>query len=164
MLYSDLSRDLFLIAGPCVIESRDHAFFMASELKQVTAAAGVTFIFKASYDKANRSSIKSFRGIGMSEGLKILADIREKFAIPVLSDVHEASHCKPAGEVLDILQIPAFLSRQTDLLVAAGNRQNREREEGPVSGSVGNEERRRENPRSWEQSGSANRARRFIRV
>ena len=119
MLYSDLSRDLFLIAGPCVIESRDHAFFMASELKQVTAAAGVTFIFKAPYDKANRSSIKSFRGIGMSEGLKILADIREKVAIPVLSDVHEASHCKPAGEVLDILQIPAFLSRQTDLLVAA---------------------------------------------
>jgi len=117
--YADLSRDLFLIAGPCVIESRDHAFFMATELKKITSASGVTFIFKASYDKANRSSIKSFRGLGMSEGLKILADIREKLAIPVLSDVHEAAHCKPAGEVLDILQIPAFLSRQTDLLAAA---------------------------------------------
>ena len=119
MNYSDLSRALFLIAGPCVIESRDHAFFMASELKKITAAAGVPFIFKASYDKANRSSIKSFRGLGTKEGLKILGDVRDQLKVPVLSDVHEASHCRAAGEVLDILQIPAFLSRQTDLLVAA---------------------------------------------
>ena len=117
--YADLGRELFLIAGPCVIESREHVFFMASELKRVTSAAGVPFIFKASFDKANRSSIKSFRGIGMNEGLKILGDIREKLKVPVLSDVHEPSQCKPAGEVLDVLQIPAFLSRQTDLLVAA---------------------------------------------
>ncbi|HEY2383393.1 MAG TPA: 3-deoxy-8-phosphooctulonate synthase [Terriglobia bacterium] len=117
--YAELGRELFLIAGPCVIESRDHAFFMASELKKITSAAGVSFIFKASYDKANRSSIKSFRGAGMKEGLKILGDIREQINVPVLSDVHEASHCGPAGEVLDVLQIPAFLSRQTDLLVAA---------------------------------------------
>jgi 2-dehydro-3-deoxyphosphooctonate aldolase (KDO 8-P synthase) len=115
----DLSGDLFLIAGPCVIESRDHAFFMASELKKITAAHQVPFVFKASYDKANRTSIKSFRGLGIKEGLKILSDVREKFQIPVLSDVHEASHCKPAGEVLDVLQIPAFLSRQTDLILAA---------------------------------------------
>jgi 2-dehydro-3-deoxyphosphooctonate aldolase (KDO 8-P synthase) len=115
----DLARDLFLIAGPCVIESRDHAFFMASELKKVTAAHQVPFVFKASYDKANRTSIKSFRGVGVREGLKVLGDIREKLAIPVLSDVHEPSQCKPAAEVLDVLQIPAFLSRQTDLILAA---------------------------------------------
>jgi 2-dehydro-3-deoxyphosphooctonate aldolase (KDO 8-P synthase) len=115
----DLSRDLFLIAGPCVIESRDHAFFIASELKKITATHAVPFIFKASYDKANRTSINSFRGLGMKEGLQILSDIRQKLQVPVLSDVHEASQCKAAGEVLDILQIPAFLSRQTDLLLAA---------------------------------------------
>ena len=115
----DLSRDLFLIAGPCVIESRDHVFFMASELKRITAAHNVPLVFKASYDKANRTSIKSFRGIGMKEGLRILADVREELQVPVLSDVHEPSHCKPAAEVLDILQIPAFLCRQTDLLIAA---------------------------------------------
>jgi 2-dehydro-3-deoxyphosphooctonate aldolase (KDO 8-P synthase) len=119
MNYSDLSRELFLIAGPCVIESRDHAFFMATELKKITVAAGVPLIFKASYDKANRSSIKSFRGLGMKEGLKVLGDVRDQLKLPVLSDVHEASHCRAAGEVLDVLQIPAFLSRQTDLLVAA---------------------------------------------
>src|SRR5215470_12061086 len=119
MNYGVLSRELFLIAGPCVIESRDHAFFMATELKKITVAAGVPLIFKASYDKANRSSIKSFRGLGMKEGLKILGDVRDQLKVPVLSDIHEASHCRAAGEVLDILQIPAFLSRQTDLLVAA---------------------------------------------
>ena len=115
----DLSRDLFLVAGPCVIESRDHVFFMASELKEIATACHIPFVFKASYDKANRSSIRSFRGVGMSEGLDILSDVRERLGIPVLSDVHEPSQCKPAAEVLDILQIPAFLCRQTDLIVAA---------------------------------------------
>ena len=115
----DLSRDLFLIAGPCVIETRDHAFFMASELKKITAAYGIPFVFKASYDKANRTSIKSFRGLGIQEGLNILREVREKLEVPVLSDVREPSQCEPAGEVLDILQIPAFLSRQTDLIRAA---------------------------------------------
>jgi 2-dehydro-3-deoxyphosphooctonate aldolase (KDO 8-P synthase) len=115
----DLSRDLFLIAGPCVIESRDHVLFMASELKKITAACRVPFVFKASYDKANRSSIQSFRGPGIREGLAVLREVREKLALPVLSDVHEPSQCEAAGKVLDILQIPAFLSRQTDLLVAA---------------------------------------------
>jgi 2-dehydro-3-deoxyphosphooctonate aldolase (KDO 8-P synthase) len=115
----DLSSELFLIAGPCVIESRDHAFFMASELKKITSAHRMPFVFKASYDKANRTSINSFRGLGMKEGLQILSDIRRKLQVPVLSDVHEPSQCKAAGEVLDILQIPAFLSRQTDLLLAA---------------------------------------------
>jgi 2-dehydro-3-deoxyphosphooctonate aldolase (KDO 8-P synthase) len=115
----DLSRDLFLIAGPCVIESRDHVLFMASELKKITAALGMAFVFKASYDKANRSSIKSFRGPGIQEGLSLLREVREKHQIPILSDVHDPSQCETAAKVLDILQIPAFLSRQTDLLVAA---------------------------------------------
>src|SRR5438093_8122516 len=115
----DLSRDLFLIAGPCVVESREHVIFMASELKKITSACRVPLLFKASYDKANRTSIKSFRGPGLREGLKILADVREKIGVPILSDVHEPSQCEAAGEVLDILQIPAFLSRQTDLVVAA---------------------------------------------
>src|SRR3954467_1190623 len=99
MTYSDLGRDLFVIAGPCVIESREHVFFMASELKRITGAAGIPFIFKASYDKANRSSMKSFRGVGMQEGLKILADVRQEFRVPVLSDVHEPGQCKAAGDV-----------------------------------------------------------------
>ncbi len=115
----DLSRDLFLIAGPCVIESRDHAFFMAAELKKVASACGVPFVFKASYDKANRSSIRSFRGPGLEEGLNILGEIRDKVGTPVLSDVHDPSQADRAGKVLDILQIPAFLSRQTDLIAAA---------------------------------------------
>lgn len=115
----DLSRDLFLIAGPCVIESRDHIFFMASELKKITASYRVPFIFKASYDKANRTSIKSFRGPGPEEGLKLLSDVRDKVGVPILSDIHEPSQAEAAGKVLDVLQIPAFLSRQTDLILAA---------------------------------------------
>src|SRR5438128_12286226 len=93
----DLSAGLFLIAGPCVIESREHAFFMATELRKIAAAHRVPFVFKASYDKANRTSIKSFRGLGIKEGLQILRDIREQVRVPVLSDVHEPAHCKPAG-------------------------------------------------------------------
>jgi 2-dehydro-3-deoxyphosphooctonate aldolase (KDO 8-P synthase) len=115
----DLSKGLFLIAGPCVIESREHVLFMASELKKITSAYNVPFVFKASYDKANRTSIKSFRGPGANEGLRLLADVREKVGVPILSDIHELSQAEAAGKVLDILQIPAFLSRQTDLLLAA---------------------------------------------
>ena len=115
----DLQRDLFLIAGPCVIESRDHVLFMASELKKIADAHKIQFVFKASYDKANRTSIKSFRGPGMEQGLNLLREVREKIQVPVLSDVHERSQCESAGKVLDILQIPAFLSRQTDLILAA---------------------------------------------
>jgi 2-dehydro-3-deoxyphosphooctonate aldolase (KDO 8-P synthase) len=115
----DLAKDLFLIAGPCVIESRDHAVYMATELQKIARAHGVPYVFKASFDKANRTSIKSFRGVGMQEGLRILGDIREKLKLPVLSDIHEPAQCNPAAEVLDILQIPAFLCRQTDLILAA---------------------------------------------
>jgi len=111
---------LFLIAGPCVIESEGHALMMAEKLGAVAAELGVPYIFKVSYDKANRSSVSSYRGPGLKNGLKILAKIKKKTGLPILTDVHQASEVGAAAEVCDILQIPAFLSRQTDLLVAAG--------------------------------------------
>jgi 2-dehydro-3-deoxyphosphooctonate aldolase (KDO 8-P synthase) len=111
---------LFLIAGPCVIESEGHAMMMAEKLAVVASELGVPYIFKASYDKANRSSVSSYRGPGLKNGLKILAKIKKKTGLAVLTDVHQASEVEAAAEVCDILQIPAFLSRQTDLLVAAG--------------------------------------------
>jgi 2-dehydro-3-deoxyphosphooctonate aldolase (KDO 8-P synthase) len=110
----------FLIAGPCVIESESHATKMAEALAKITGELGVPYIFKASYDKANRSSLTSYRGPGITEGLRILAAIKKSLGVPVLSDVHDVSQVAPAAEVCDILQIPAFLSRQTDLLEAAG--------------------------------------------
>jgi 2-dehydro-3-deoxyphosphooctonate aldolase (KDO 8-P synthase) len=110
---------LFLIAGPCVIESESHARMIAERVKKIAADAGVPYIFKASYDKANRSSIQSFRGPGLTEGLRILAKIKKALSVPILTDIHEASHAAAAAEVADILQIPAFLARQTDLLLAA---------------------------------------------
>jgi len=110
---------LFLIAGPCVIESESHARIMAEHVGKIAADAGVPYIFKASYDKANRSSIKAFRGPGVREGLRILAKIKAELHLPILTDIHEASQAGPAAEVADILQIPAFLARQTDLLLAA---------------------------------------------
>ena len=114
------NQPLVLIAGPCVIESEAHALMMAERLAEVAARAKVPFIFKASYDKANRSSEQSYRGPGLTEGLRILQKIKDRFALPILTDIHEVSHAAAAAEVADILQIPAFLSRQTDLLVAAG--------------------------------------------
>jgi 2-dehydro-3-deoxyphosphooctonate aldolase (KDO 8-P synthase) len=111
--------DLFLIAGPCVIESEEHALSMASSIAAICRELGVPYIFKASYDKANRTSITSFRGPGITEGLRILSRVRDEVKVPVLTDVHEASHASAAGEVVDVLQIPAFLCRQTDLLIAA---------------------------------------------
>jgi len=114
------SRPLFLIAGPCVIESEGHAMKMASNIAQVAASQGVDYIFKASYDKANRSSAASYRGPGLTEGLRILAMIKKTFKLPILTDVHDVSQVGPAAEVCDVLQIPAFLSRQTDLLLAVG--------------------------------------------
>ena len=109
-----------LITGPCQLESRDHTMFMAEAIAKACAPTGTGFIFKASYDKANRSSISTQRGIGMDEGLKILAEVRDAFGCPVLTDVHDAAQCAPAGGVVDVIQIPAFLCRQTDLLLAAG--------------------------------------------
>ena len=109
-----------LIAGPCVIESEAHATMIAERLKEIAALAGVALIFKASYDKANRSSVNSYRGPGIEEGLRILKNIRQRTGLPVLTDVHEVAHVAPVAEVCDVVQIPAFLCRQTDLLVAAG--------------------------------------------
>jgi 2-dehydro-3-deoxyphosphooctonate aldolase (KDO 8-P synthase) len=110
---------LFLIAGPCVIESEVHARIMAEKIAKVAADAGVPYIFKASYDKANRSSVKAFRGPGLKEGLRILGKIKSELKLPILTDIHDASQAQPAAEVCDVLQIPAFLARQTDLLIAA---------------------------------------------
>jgi 2-dehydro-3-deoxyphosphooctonate aldolase (KDO 8-P synthase) len=110
---------LALIAGPCVIESPELAYEVARTLKGLTGALGMPFIFKASYDKANRSSVRSFRGPGLEDGLAVLAHIRKDLQIPVLSDVHSLAEIEKAAEVLDVLQIPAFLCRQTDLLLAA---------------------------------------------
>jgi len=114
------SGDLFLIAGPCVIESEEHALFMAEVIKGVTRSLNVPFIFKASYDKANRTSVRSFRGPGLTEGLRILKKVKDEVHVPVLTDVHEAIDVPKVAEVVDVLQIPAFLCRQTDLIVAAG--------------------------------------------
>ena len=111
---------LFLIAGPCVIESEAHARTMADAIQRITADLGVPLIFKASYDKANRTSVKSFRGPGLKEGVRILGRLARETGLPVLTDVHEPGHCEIVAEAVDVLQIPAFLCRQTDLLVAAG--------------------------------------------
>jgi 2-dehydro-3-deoxyphosphooctonate aldolase (KDO 8-P synthase) len=113
------SGNLFLIAGPCVIESEEHALFMAEVIKGITRSLNVPFIFKASYDKANRTSIRSFRGPGLAEGLRILKKVKDEIHIPVLTDVHETADVAKVAEVADVLQIPAFLCRQTDLVVAA---------------------------------------------
>ena len=110
---------LTIIAGPCVIESPDHTMMMARECRARADAAGLDFVFKASFDKANRSSIKSFRGLGMEPGLEVLQRVKEEVDVPVLTDVHDISQVDSVAAVVDVLQIPAFLSRQTDLIVAA---------------------------------------------
>jgi len=110
---------LAFIAGHCVIESRDSTLEVATALKEMTAKAGVQLVFKASFDKANRSSGKSYRGPGLEEGVKILAEVKEKLGVPVLTDVHDVAQVGPVAEALDVLQIPAFLCRQTDLVIAA---------------------------------------------
>ena len=113
------SGSLLLIAGPCVIESEEHALFMAEVIKGVTRSLNFPFIFKASYDKANRTSIRSYRGPGLVEGLRILKKVQDEVHVPVLTDVHEAKDVPKVAEVVDVLQIPAFLCRQTDLIVSA---------------------------------------------
>jgi 2-dehydro-3-deoxyphosphooctonate aldolase (KDO 8-P synthase) len=110
---------LALIAGPCQMESRDHALECAAAIKEIATRLNVGVVFKASFDKANRTSIKGARGMGLSAALPVFAEIRERYGMPVLTDVHENDQCAPVGEVVDVLQIPAFLCRQTDLLIAA---------------------------------------------
>lgn len=112
-------KDLSLIAGPCVIENEDLTFYVAQRLKEICAEARVSLVFKSSYDKANRTSLGSYRGPGIDKGLRILADVKSRFQVPVLSDIHSVDEVKPASEVLDALQIPAFLCRQTDIILAA---------------------------------------------
>ena len=112
-------RPFVLIAGPCVIESEAHALELAGRLVEITSRLGIPYIFKASYDKANRTSGRSFRGPGLVEGLRVLAEVKARYGVPVLTDIHETSQAAPAGDVVDVLQIPAFLARQTDLLLAA---------------------------------------------
>src|SRR5579871_4351635 len=113
------AEKLAIIAGPCQLESRGHAFDMASALKEIAAKAGVGLIYKTSFDKANRTSAQSERGLGLDAALPILAEVRESVGIPVLTDVHEREQCAAVATAVDVLQIPAFLCRQTDLLVAA---------------------------------------------
>jgi 2-dehydro-3-deoxyphosphooctonate aldolase (KDO 8-P synthase) len=113
------ARPLALIAGPCQLESRDHALEMAAALKEITSKFGIGFVYKISFDKANRTSSSSARGLGLDRSLPIFAELRAKLGVPVLTDVHDAAQCGPVAEVVDILQIPAFLCRQTDLLIAA---------------------------------------------
>ncbi|TNC63737.1 3-deoxy-8-phosphooctulonate synthase [Rubellimicrobium roseum] len=113
-------RPLAVIAGPCQLEGRDHALRIAETMARACADAGAPFVFKASYDKANRTSLSGRRGLGMEEGLRILSDVRDAVGCPTLTDVHGPDHCASAAEAVDILQIPAFLCRQTDLLLAAG--------------------------------------------
>ncbi len=110
---------LALIAGPCVLESRAHAFEMASALKEIAARRGIGLVYKTSFDKANRTSAKGARGLGLDKALAIFAELRAKLGVPILTDVHEPDQCAPVAEVVDVLQIPAFLCRQTDLLIAA---------------------------------------------
>jgi 2-dehydro-3-deoxyphosphooctonate aldolase (KDO 8-P synthase) len=116
---------LFLIAGPCVLESESHARMLADAIQRITSDLSVPYIFKASYDKANRTSIKSFRGPGLAEGCRILRAIGQSTGLPVLTDVHTAADCAPVAEAVDVLQIPAFLCRQTDLLIAAAEATSR---------------------------------------
>lgn len=111
---------LMLFAGPCQLESRDHGFMMAEGIKEICLELDIPFVFKASFDKANRTSASGERGIGLDKSLEIFAEIKEQLDLPILTDVHEASQCAPVAEVVDVLQIPAFLCRQTDLLLAAG--------------------------------------------
>ncbi|KAF3996660.1 3-deoxy-8-phosphooctulonate synthase [Glaciimonas immobilis] len=113
-----LDHPFFLIAGPCVIESRQMALDTAGQLKEITSALGINFIYKSSFDKANRSSGTSFRGLGMEKGLEILADVKKQIGVPVLTDIHEIDEIKPVASVVDVLQTPAFLCRQTDFISA----------------------------------------------
>lgn len=114
------THPLTVIAGPCQLESRDHAIMIAEAMAKACSIAGAQYVFKASYDKANRTSLSGKRGLGLDEGLRVLADVKAQFGCPVLTDIHAPDQCAPAAEAVDILQIPAFLCRQTDLLLAAG--------------------------------------------
>jgi 2-dehydro-3-deoxyphosphooctonate aldolase (KDO 8-P synthase) len=119
MNYEQLKNNFFIIAGPNVIESEEHVLFMAKSLKEIFSKYNITFIFKVSFDKANRTSLNSYRGVSFDEGIRILKKIKEEVNVPIITDIHESWQAKPIGDIVDIIQIPAFLCRQTDLLKAA---------------------------------------------
>ena len=119
-LYQELCSGLFVISGPCVIENEETVMYLAEHIAEICQRVGITYVFKASFDKANRTSVDSFRGPGMEEGLRILEKVKQSFGLPITTDVHETAQVAAVAEVVDIVQIPAFLCRQTDLLVAAG--------------------------------------------
>lgn len=114
------NRPFALLAGPCVLENRDHAFLMCEALKKLTDKLGIPFVYKSSFDKANRTSVSAERGIGLDAALRVFQDLKKEFGMPIVTDIHSPEQCAPVAEVVDILQIPAFLCRQTDLLLAAG--------------------------------------------
>lgn len=120
IVFGDSETPFVLLSGPCALEERDRVLRIAEGIKKITDRLGIPHVFKASYDKANRSSIESYRGPGLEDGLKLLSEVKDRFDLPLLSDVHTVEQAEAAGEVLDIIQVPAFLSRQTDLVVAAG--------------------------------------------
>jgi 2-dehydro-3-deoxyphosphooctonate aldolase (KDO 8-P synthase) len=158
---------LTIIAGPCVIESFDHALMMARECAARARDAGLDFVYKSSFDKANRSSVKSFRGHGMEAGLDVLRRVKEEVCVPVVTDVHDVSQVERVAEVADILQIPAFLSRQTDLITAAvrtGRGPCGQRQEGAVSRAAGRAQHCREGARRRLSKVSADRARGQFRL
>ena len=127
--------NLFVMAGPCVIEDPERTLNIGRKMKEICERLGLPYIFKASFDKANRSSYTSYRGPGLKEGLRILSDIKKELQVPVISDIHEVSQVEAAAEVLDVMQIPAFLCRQTDLVeAAAATGKMRQREKRPVHG------------------------------
>lgn len=118
-LYDDMKKGLFLLAGPCVIENQEMILRIAEKVKAMTDELGIKYVFKASFDKANRTSVTSYRGVGLEEGLEMLSKVKTEIGVPIVTDIHESWQAEPVAEVADILQIPAFLCRQTDLLVAA---------------------------------------------
>ena len=156
---------LSIIAGPCQMESRQHALETASALKEIAQRLGVGLIYKTSYDKANRTSSSAQRGIGLKGAMPVFAEIRETLGLPTLTDVHEIEHCAPVAEAVDVIQIPAFLCRQTDLLVAAARTGRAINvKEGPVPRALGYEERHRQSYRGGKPERDGVRTRRLLRL
>ena len=153
---------LSIMAGPCQMESRDHALEMAAALKEISDNLNIGIVYKSSFDKANRTSLKSARGIGLDKALPIFAEIKEKYGLPIVTDIHEPEQCAGVAEVVDILQIPAFLCRQTDLLIAAARPARSSMSRKAVPGTVGHEECRRQDRGERQSQCHADRARRFL--
>ena len=160
-----LDKPLFLIAGPCVVESQQLQIDTAGTLKEITGKLGIPFIFKSSFDKANRTSASSFRGLGMAEGLRILSEVKKQVGVPVLTDVHEYTPMDEVAAVVDVLQTPAMLCRQTDFIQKVANAGKPVNiKKGPVPVAVGNEARQRQSESDWQRSHHGLRTRRQFRL